>query len=309
LPIPFDALDLNLLRVFDALYEERNVTRAAARIGIGQPAMSGALARLREAFDDPLFIRSAGGMVPTPAARRLSAAVAEAMARMRGVVEPRQTFDAARSDRVFRIATTDYAEAVLFSAVMGRLHGAAPGVSLRLTRMRELFVVPGDALETGALDLAVGFFSEVRPRGSSILTRKLFSDPLVCVTRQKHPRIRTRLTLAAFLEIAQIRVLYPEEEESGIIDTLLAARGKRRNVALTLPHHLSIPPVVAASDLLGIVPQRLAHNARGKHALRAFAPPLPLPDLVVSMAWHERRQHDPAHAWLRETIAGAAATV
>lgn len=302
--ISLNAIDMNLLLALEALLEERNVTRAAARVGLSQPAMSAALARLRAVFGDPLLVRVGGGMSPTHRARQLAVPLADAMARLRVAIDDAPAFDPRASSRSFHIATSDYGEAIVLPAVAQALLEHAPAVSLQLTRTGFLFQPPQQALDAGELDFALGFFEEPMPIGSSLLVQSLFDDRLVCVVRKRHPRIHHRLSLRAFLDVPQIRVIYPLGGESaGTIDLILRGRGLKRTVALTVSHFLSVPHLAASSDLIGIVPERLARLAVKSLPIRIFTPPVPLPSLAVTLVWHERRQYDPGHRWIRELIA------
>jgi DNA-binding transcriptional LysR family regulator len=298
-PMSLRALDLNLLLAFEALYEERHVTRAAARIGLGQPSLSSALARLRVVFGDELFTRGRNGMTPTARARELSVPVGQALAMLRAAIEGTSRFDAATSTRVFHIATSDYGEAILLPPLIRRLRATAPGIALNVTRTEFLFQPPFARLEAGDVDLALGFFDEVSRAHTGALARRLGSEELVCVVRERHPRVRTRLTLRALLDLDHVRINYPGDHGAGMIDVVLRSRGLQRNVPLTIAHFLSLAPLIAATDLVGFIPARLAPLAVKSHRLRVFKPPLPLLPFAVSMAWHERREHDPAHAWLR----------
>lgn len=295
-----ESLDMNLLLAFDALASERSVTRAAGKVGLSQPAMSNALSRLRRMFDDPLFERSSGRMQPTARARQLAGPVGEALSMLREALEPRPGFLPTESNREFTIATNDYAEAVLLPPLVRELQRAAPSVSLRTTRNTMLFSPPVDCLESGAIDLAFGFFGDRVPPRHGLLTKELFEERFVCITRHGHPRVRASLTLAAFLGTPQVRVIYTGEERSGIIDATLRGRGLSRRVALTVPHLATIPPIVAGTDLLGIVPERLARAVAPAHRLRIQPVPVRLAPFPVVLAWHERNQFDPAHVWLRE---------
>src|SRR3954451_12820242 len=179
--ISLNAIDMNLLLALEALLEERNVTRAAARVGLSQPAMSAALARLRAVFGDPLLVRVGGGMSPTHRARQLAGPLADAMARLRVAIDDAPAFDPHGSSRTFHIATSDYGESIVLPPIAQSLLQQAPAVSLRLTRTGFLFHPPQEALDSGELDFALGFFEEPMPVGSSLLVQPLFDDRLVCV--------------------------------------------------------------------------------------------------------------------------------
>lgn len=298
-----ESIDLNLLLALDAIASERHVTRAAEKIGLSQPAMSNALARLRRIFDDPLFERRGGQMRPTARAHQIAVPVAEALSRLREAIEPQRRFVPEESSREFFVVTNDYAEAVLLAPLVREIQRLAPSIALRTIRTSFLFSLPVDRLESGEIDLALGFLGERAAPRHGLLSKSLFEERFVCITRSRHPRVRTRLGLRAFLDIPQVRVLYPGEERIGTIDVTLRGRGLARHVALTIPHLAPIPSIVARTDLLGVVPERLARaEARGKR-LRIHPLPIPLASFSVVIAWHERNQFDPAHSWLRDLVA------
>jgi DNA-binding transcriptional LysR family regulator len=297
------SLDLNLLLAFDTMLAENNVTRAAARLNISQPAMSGALARLRVVFGDRLFVRTGGHMRPTPRARQLAQPIGEAMATLREALERGSRFEPRHSTRPFVIAATDYVEALFAGSLVAALQREAPGVSLHLVRPAQAFVPPEEALRSGEADLALGLFAAtVRPR-PDLLSRPLLPERLVAVVRVGHPQVGRTLGLRAFLAAPQIRVVYPGNVSLGLIDTVLASLGHERRVALTVSHMATVPPIVARSDLLGLAPERLARLWARAFPLRVLELPVPIPDLPLAMVWHESRHGEAAHQWLRDLIA------
>lgn len=305
--ISLNSLDLNLLLALEALFEERNVTRAAARIGVGQPAMSSALSRLRQLFDDPLFVRSGGVMTPTPHARELAIAVTEAMRGLRNALEHDASFDPATSSRTFHFATTDYCESIVLPAIVTRMFAEAPSISLRITRAPLLFHAPIEALESGDADGALGFFRSIPHNAhEAVLSTTLFEERLVCVVRRSHSRIRTRVTLADFTEVPQARIVYPGDSSVGLIDVLLRSKGLERRVALTVPHFLPLLDIAAETDLLCVVPERLARRFADELDLRILSCPISIPTIPVSLLWPARLMRDDAHEWLRGQFVAAA---
>jgi len=297
------ALDLNLLVAFDTLIREGNVTRAAAKLHVSQPAMSGALARLRAHFGDPLFVRQGGQMRPTARAAQLARPIADAIAALREALEPEPQFRPEASSRSFVIAASDYVEAVHFGRLMRALHGQAPGVSIRVVRPPQALLPAEDLLRGGGADLALGLFApEVRPR-ADLIARPLARDHLVAIVRARHPSVKARLDLRSFLKVPQIRIIYPGDVRSGFIDSVLASRGLERRVVLTVAHVMSVPGIVADSDLLGLVPERLAREWAKGHALRIHEIPISVPELPFTMVWHAAQQGDPAQRWIRDLIA------
>ena len=300
-----ESLDLNLLLVFDALATERSVTLAAAKIGLSQPALSNALSRLRSLFGDPLFERVGGQMRPTPRARQLLAPLSEAIAKLREALETQTAFRPEASEREFLIATNDYVETLLLPSVVQQLQRDAPSIAVRTVRTDYLFIPPVDRLQSGELDLALGFFGETPRPHPGLLTRRLLGGRVVCILRKAHPRANRKFTLRTFVETPHVRPLYPRNERLGSIDTILQSRGLSRRVAVTVPHYLSIPAIVAKSNLLGVVPERLARREARALRLKIFEPPIALPDITIIMTWHERLQFDRAHSWFRDCIAAA----
>jgi DNA-binding transcriptional LysR family regulator len=300
-----ESLDLNLLLVFDALATERSVTQAAAKIGLSQPALSNALARLRSLLGDPLFERVGGQMQPTPGARQLLAPLSEAIAKLREALETQPAFRPEASEREFLIATNDYVESLLLPSVVQQLQRDAPSIAVRAVRTDYLFIPPVDRLKSGELDLAIGYFGETPRPHSGLLTRRLLGGRLVCILRQAHPRANRKFTLRTFVEIPHVRPLYPRHERLGSIDTILRSRGLSRRITVTVPHVLTIPAIVAKSNLLGVVPERLARREARALRLKIFDAPIALPDITIMMTWHERLQFDRAHSWFRDCIADA----
>lgn len=240
---------------------------------------------------------------PTPRARQLLAPLSEAIAKLRETFETQAAFRPEASEREFLIATNDYVEALLLAPVVRVLQREAPAVSIRTVRAEYLFVAPNDRLQSGELDLALGFFGEAMRPHSGLLTQRLLRDRLVCILREAHPHAARKLTLRNFVETPQVRILYPGDERLGSIDMILRGRGVSRRVAITVPHFLTIPAIVAKSNLLGIVPERLARREARACRLKIFDAPIALPDITVMMAWHERLQFDHAHRWFRDCIA------
>ena len=299
------SIDLNLLLALDALAEEQNVTRAAARLGVSQPAMSGALARLRLLFGDPLFLRERGRMRPTPRAQQLAAPVGAAIARLREAVEPGPAFRAAAARTEFRIAATDYVETMVMGRLVTALKREAPDSSVRTVRPPRMFAPPEDALRTGEVDLALGLFGLPASPAPDLLSTPLFHDRLVGVVRSRHPGVGRKLTLKQFLALPQIRIVYPGDEHAGLLDSLLGSRGLERRVALTVSHVTPVPAIVAQSDLLGVTSERLAREWARSQSIRLLDLPLSLPPMHLTMVWSDRRGGSASHEWLRGLIVRA----
>lgn len=287
------SLDLNLLEALDALLHELNVTRAAARLGISQSAMSHKLARLREVFGDPLLVGGRGGMVPTPEAERIGRTIRQPFIDLRSAMQDSAAFDPATSTRRFMMVSPDYAAFSFLPRARVLVAQEGPSTSLMV---REPWPGMVDALRDGTLDLIAGV--DLEPAAGLIRT-KLFQDALVCVVRRDHPRVGKQLDLETFAALPHL-VVTRDPESTGPVDAALAAHGLKRHVAMRVPYHLAAPFIVARSDLLVMTTLALAMDAASMLPLRILRCPLPLPVLKVTMAWHERNQNDPAHKWFRE---------
>lgn len=292
-------LDLNLLVVFRVVAELKHVTRAAQYLGLSQPALSHALARLREALGDPLFVKSSRGMVLTPMAERLARPVAEALARLEREVLAPGPFAPATLKRVFNVRSTDLVESLVAAPLAARLQSSAPDVQISFTSTS--FGLPREALETGAADLAVaGFFGDL-PDG--FYQQRLFTDGFLCAVRQDHPRLakKAKLTLDAYAGERHV-LISPGGELSGTVDKALKAQKKGRVVVLGTSGFTVAGFVAAGSDLVLTAPARLVSQLAAHLPLKIFAPPLALPDIKIVQVWHERNHKDEGHKWFREQL-------
>lgn len=298
-----DRFDLNLLVAFEALMTEGQVTRAARRLHITQPALSGALARLRVVFDDQLFVKDGKSMRPTLRARELDAPIREALNRVRQAIG-RKVFRPETAAVTVRIATSDDLELTLISKVLKRLRTSAPGINLAIRRVSGVFELPAAELASGALDLAIGPF----PQGAHhttglIVSAPLYVDHLVCVAREKHPKIKRTLTQAQFLEASHVVVYYPPGG-MGIVDQLLVQRGsgQRRKVAMEVPHFITAVFAAGETDLVATVNSRIGERLRRAAGVRVYPFPFESPKMSYGLYWHGRQTADPAHTWLRDVI-------
>lgn len=300
------AVDLNLLTALDALISERNVTRAAARVGVTQSAMSHSLARLRALTNDPLLVRVQNEMVLTARAEALAGPLAIAFREIRQALAPAPRFDPKTSSLRVSLATSDYAELVVLPRLLARLAAEAPNVDVRARQVEEAF---GDRLASGSIDLVI---QPIDPpiTGASIYTRKLFVERFVCVMRSKNPLAKKKLTLARFVE-ASHALIAPRGTEGGFVDDALARLGMKRRVVVAVPHFLIAPHIVAETDLLLTLAERMSNVLEAPLGLVKKPVPaeIALRPFTMALVWHERTQHDPAHKWLRELIADVAKTV
>jgi DNA-binding transcriptional LysR family regulator len=295
-------LDLNLALVLHALLAERSVSRAAKRLGLSQSATSHALSRLRSSLEDPLFVRVPHGIVPTPRAEALAESLAAGLALLEQSLLAPQRFEAATHSRRFRVAATDYVEFLLLPRFLGALASEAPGIDVWVRPYSDEAL---GALQRGDLDLVLGV---VGPEASlaGLQTQQLISERLVCVVRDGHPLARGRLTLARFAAAKHV-LIAPRGRPGGPIDDALAARGLERHIAVGVPHFLAAPHIVAETDLVLTVAERIAAAFATVLPLRILELPFDLPAVRGSMLWHDRLSDDPAHSWFRQRLADMSA--
>jgi len=312
---PLSAIDLNLFVAFDALVRERNVTRAAQRMGVTQSAMSHALRRLRQVLDDQLLVRGSGGMVLTPRAEALSMPVQSGLTTLaRALVTP-ASFEPATARRAFRLATPDLFDVLVIPPLLDRLRREAPGIDLGVISLAERGL--SAQLETGYVDLAVIAEMESAAAAPPALTPAglvrsvLFRDHFKCLMRHDHPALRAArgkpraLSLDAYAALPHVMVS-PTGEGPGVMEEALARHERTRRIALRVPHFASALAIVAKSDLVLTAPSSLARLAKDDVAVVALPRELQLAPHAVQMIWHERFTKDPAHEWLRDRVASAA---
>ena len=294
-----DRIDLNLLVAFDVLLSERSVTRAANRLGIGQPAASNALARLRALFKDELFVRDGRRMVPTPRALQLAAPIGRALAAAREALEP-PAFDPAQAKRAFALSCGDYALATIMPPLVNTVQRTAPGVDLRIRFIEKGSVF--DQLDDGRLDLALGVFPDVPKRFAH---RAAFQERFVCLVRPQHPLARAGLTVETYTAASHVLVT-ERGDEHGAVDDALAALGLRRRIAVVVPQVLVIGRLLAASDLIATTGKRIARLLAANAALAELPPPVRLAPWEMKLVWLRRRQRDAGLAWLLQAATDAA---
>jgi len=291
-------IDLNLLVAFDALMAERNVTRAGARIGRTQPAMSAALSRLRALFDDELFVRSPAGLQPTPRALDLSVPLLEALAQIQRTLDFTQAFDPAASKATFTLALSDHPAFVLLPRLVQRLGVEAPGVVLHVRGFTDRQQAE-ELLESGTAHAAVGVPAHW---GASVVSQPLFRERFVSVVRRGHPILGKKITLKRFLAFPHLLVS-PEGDRHGHVDAKLAELGLSRHLGLSLPHMFAAPGIVASSDLVATLMEGVVKHSAEAFQLQIIEPPLALPTVSFVLAWHRRNDAHPAQRWLRSAIA------
>jgi len=288
-------IDLNLLVVLDALLAERNVTRAAKRIGLSQSATSHALSRLRILFDDPLLVRGLGGMAPTPRAEALHVPIRDALAQLATAVGRAPRFDPQHSRRSFTVATGDYGAFVLAPRILELLAEEAPEVNLRVTNSTGL-----EGIERGDFDVALLPPTNGRDP-SGVRSQVMFEERFVCVLREGHRFARGKLTLDRFCSTGHVLVA-PGGTATGPVDEALARLGRSRRIVLTVPHFLVAPYIVARTDHVLTLPARVANSLAAQYGLVVREPPLPVRGFEFAMIWHARLEADPGATWFRELL-------
>ena len=296
-----ERLDLNLLRVFQAIDAERNVTRAATRLGVTQSAASNALARLRLAFQDDLFQRTPQGMEPTALARELAGPVAAALDAVRSAVELNRPFEPATAREEFVVGVSDYAEFVLAPALVASLRSRAPGVAVVFRHADREGAIT--LLDQDRAHLALGIFPEPPTRMTRIV---LLRDGFVVLMRAGHPAAAA-LDLDAYLATPHLLVS-PVASREGAVDRALAALGRARELAAVVSHHLVVAPILLRSDLVCTLASRLAGPVAAAFGLtiRPLPAGLELPSQPTSLVFHNRYAQRPAHRWLRALVAETA---
>jgi DNA-binding transcriptional LysR family regulator len=295
------SVDLNLLVAFDALMAERNVTRAAERVGLTQPAMSKALNRLRGLFADPLFVRHDRAMAPTPRAVELSGPIRGALADISRTLTLTADFDPAAARATVTIATIDLYHVKLLPALVRQLRLKAPGVDLHV-RVNDCASLHTQ-LAAGEIDLA---FAPLGTRTDEMHAEPLWTDRLVTLVGASNP-LRDPLTMEAYAAAAHLVdaghvQVSPDGVGTSVVDAILKARGLRRRIALVLPHSAGVPFVVAATDLIATLPSRIVKGLTTLAGVRLVAPPFSDVEVSPHMFWHRRAHDDPLQAWLRGMI-------
>lgn len=288
--------DLNLLPVLLVMMEERNVTRAAERLGITQPALSNALNRLRETLNDPLFIRERYGMRPTPKAEQLAQVVSGALFAIDNVILGQQDFDPLKATRLFTLAPNSYVEFIMMPAIVARLRSCAPDIRLRLTPFGN------DVTETGVIsgntDMVLG---RIVDPPDNLVVQHLMNEGLACVVRADHPLVGDTLSADVYEQLRHVNVLPPGRMRAGLYQAL-EQRGLRRQVAVSVTHFLAVPEMIAVTDYCATLPRLICQHLSRDERLRIVPAPVDLGTFPVEMGWHARYRDDPAHRWLRSLM-------
>jgi DNA-binding transcriptional LysR family regulator len=290
-------VDLNLLRIFDALMRTRSVSEAGHLVGLSQPATSFALAKLRRSCDDQLFVRTTTGMQPTPRAVAMAGPVRHVLDVVEREVFQLAHFNPGASTRLFTLSMSDIGEMVFLPKLLRRLREEAPGIDIKSVAMPPQQLE--SALESGDVDIALGYFPDLVK--ANFFQQRLFLSSFACAVRGDHPLIRDELTMEHFLS-ASHAVVRAEGRSQEILEKFLESRGITRRIALNLPHFMSIPFLLMDSDHIFTLP-RPGPEAFSKLAhIKVFEPPMKVPSIELKQHWHSRFQHDPANQWLRKII-------
>lgn len=289
-------LDLNLLVVFNQLLIERRVSKVAENLGVSQPAVSNALAKLRRLFGDDLFLRTPTGMAPTPFADQLAESVSAALAMIHSGVNQRTSFDPQSAARAFTIGMTDIGEIYFLPPLIERLRSAAPRVTL--STVRNTAINLRDDLESGRVDLAIGLLPQLK---AGFFQRRLFSQRYVCLMRRGHRLAKPKISPAEFAN-AEHLVVISAGTGHGRVDDLLRRRGVDRMIRLTVPHYVSVGHILQGSNMIATVPERLADRLLEPFGLIKVTHPSKLPEVAINVFWHAKYHRAPANLWLRGVV-------
>lgn len=290
-------IDLNLLRVFEAVFIEENISRASERLGISQPATSNALNRLRQTFNDPLFVRSGGSMVPTPRAEEIAEPIRSALALIQSSLDTGHNFDYTKASATFNLAMSDYSEYIIMPHLLKIIATSAPGITIQTHPIEGGNL--GKAILKRKIDLAIGnipFLSD----GSR--SQRLLSDHFVCMVRQNHPTIKDKLDMKHFLEYGQITLNPRARAFRSPVDDYLNEEGLKRRVVMRIPNALALPALVEDTDFIAIVPFRIAKRFCEIYDLKQLDFPIEISPITIKQYWHERVHKEPGHQWLRQTL-------
>jgi DNA-binding transcriptional LysR family regulator len=298
-------IDRTLLRCFDALMVERSVSRAADRIGISQPTMSNALARLRKLFGDPLLLRARSEMMPTARALELLTPVRRMLADIEGMLDEQRHFDPATSQVTITLTALEHVEYTLLPALTQRLQRDAPLVNVEMRSINPEKAL--DWLERGELDYRLGWLRNPPP---SLRFQALYRDKFVCLARAGHSGIGDKLTLNQYMSLAHVCVRSSSRSEYWrTLNEAFSACSSRPRIAFMVQDFMVVPRMVATTDLIATVPERFARSVAGQFSLRIIKPPLDLSDICISAYWHERTHTMPMHQWFRRMLADISRTL
>lgn len=296
------AVDLNLLPILEALLEDANVSRAARRVGLSQSALSHALARLRDLFDDPLLVRSGSGMTPTPLAVRLRAELGHSLDAVEQVVRRGAPFDPALCSTVFRIRAV--ATELWLTRLNATLRADAPEVTVQVVHPPDGETVGDLVRALGAGDIGFAFVSGNLTLPATVREVALTAEAYQVIARADHPAASRVLTVRRYLALQHVLVA-PRGDRTGVVDIELAVRGATRRIAVVVPSFADAGALVASSDLIATLPASIARQLAATHPLRLRAVPIALPPNRIRLVWHDRLDRDPAATWFRCALLAA----
>ena len=286
--------DLNLLRVFGAVHAEGHIGRAAKRLGITQPAVSHAIQRLRDSVDDPLFIRSGKGVEPTARANEMATYARDSLESAKAAITTFQDFDPAASNRAFHVGLPDHAVAKYAPMILTTFSRCAPKLGIHLHDVKTPDAIR--LLEQGEIDMAANVIEDLPKRFKSM---PLFTSQIVVIASKQNPYIKGKIDLAGYLKARHL-IYSASQPMNSALDEALAKWGITRDIGMTISGHLSVPMIIAHSDLIATVTRELAEPYVEKYGLQMLKLPFDVPDIQVSLFWHERNDQDAGHQWLRE---------
>jgi DNA-binding transcriptional LysR family regulator len=289
-------IDLKLLGIVSVLQKTRSVSKAAKRLGLSQSTVSMTLAKLRDHFHDPLFVRTSTGMETTPYGAEIIGHLKRAEDILQSVLEHHATFLPMSADRIFYIHSTDIAQVTLLPKLMRRFQQVAPLLRVKLRRMSEN---TPRLLESGEADLAVGF---IMPMGGGFCRQRLFKDRFICAVRGDHPRVRGELTLEQFQSETHLEIA-TSGTGHGIVGKTLETKNIKRRIGLTVPSFLGITSIIAAMDFLAVIPAQLGQHLASFANIKILELPFEIPAYFITQHWHERYSNDRANKWLRGIMA------
>jgi DNA-binding transcriptional LysR family regulator len=291
-------LDLNLLTVLATLLDTGSASEAAVRLGVSQPSVSGSLAKLRAHFNDPLFVRTAGGMTPTPRGAEVASTAREILRQVDERLRPDTSFDPLGSHPPFTVALSDVGEIVFLPRLVKALSRLSPGTPVRSLSLRPSALA--EALANGNVDLAIGYFPDLST--ADFFQQLLFVHHFVCLLRADHPVTGNRLTTTEYLALEHA-VVHSEGRSQEILEKYLELKGLTRRIAVYTPHFLSIPKLIAGSDMVVAVPHAVG-IAYGTpvHRLKVIGLPFESPRIELRQHWHRRVHKDARNVWLRNVV-------
>jgi DNA-binding transcriptional LysR family regulator len=289
-------IDLNLLVVFQEVFQERQISNVARKLSLSQPAVSNALARLRKTFNDELFVRTSQGMQPTPFAQQLADPVAAALLNITKALNQQDGFNLSSSRRHFTMAMTDVGEMHFMPILIEQCRRYAPQVQISTIRANSVDLMA--EMETGRIDLAIGAFESM---SGALYHRRLFRQDYVCLYRQQHPILKEGVSVKDFLS-AEHLIVSTKESPYDKINHSLEKAGVSGTAHFTVPHFSSVPYILSVTDLVATVPQKLALSAAKAFGLNFTKPPIKLPKLQTNIFWHRRFAQDEGNLWLRNLL-------